>query len=200
MFLHALQCDNKTKWDDALTDDELREWRNISQQVNSASPVHIARYIGKDSDTYQLIACTDSSKLMCGIVLYLLNNNKSQMSFLLAKSKIVGKQLENKSIPCLELLALSMGVETLIDVYDELSGNNCVKSVIFTKMKLFTDSHVCLNWLQGCKFAKTNKLSVFVKNRLIKISNLCRSYEIEFRFCSGIDFMTRTFYDENIFL
>jgi hypothetical protein len=199
LFLHMLQCRKDLKWDGLLPEEELREWRNITVQLNNASPAVIQRCIGSEDDTYQLIACTDSSKDICGIVIYILNNNTNQMHFLIAKNKIVGKQLENKTIPCLELVALTLGVETLIDVYNELCDSNSVKPMKFSDLKVFTDSYVCLNWLQGyhTKFVKTNKLSVFVKNRIIKMNDLCKTHIIQFRFCSGVnnpaDYMTRAF-------
>jgi len=110
-----------------------------------------------------------------------------KMSFLFAKNKLIGKQWEGKTIPCLELAAITMGVEALMDTFYELCGTSCVLPVNITELQLFTDSHVSLDWINNYsnKFTKPNKLKVFVKNRLYRICKLCEGHPVTFKFCAG---------------
>ena len=63
---------------------------------------------------------TDSSKLICGTVLYLYNLTERKSSYLLTKNRIVGKALEEKSIPSLEFEGIHLGVKTILDTFAEL--------------------------------------------------------------------------------
>lgn len=190
LFIHRLQCDTGLTWDSKLTADLQSEWRLICNQIKSVEVAEIHRYVGKRSDAYQLVAFTDASKQLYGVVLYLVNLNTLEVSFLLAKNRIVSKSLERKSIPSLELLGVVFGVETLQDTYNELCTSDLMNPVKIEEMYLFTDSMINLNWLDGVtsKLSKSqNKLSVFVRNRLYKIKNLCDNKSVTFSFISGED-------------
>ena len=80
-----------------------------------------------------------------------------------------------------------MGVEALLDTYNELCGPSCVLPIEITELQLFTDSHVSLDWINNYsnKFTKSNKLKVFVKNRLFRIAKLCEDHPVIFKFCAG---------------
>ena len=186
-FMHVLQCDKDLGWDTKLKDDSLREWSNICKQVNNTPQVEIRRSMGSRDSTYNLIACTDASKTMYGTVLYLQNTTDNTMSFLVAKNRIVNKQLESKSIPCLEFHAIGFGVELLHEYRNELCGNKTVTPIKIVSLKLLSDSMVSLNWLHAAclKIDKLQKVTPFVKNRLAKIVNLCDDYPVEFGFISG---------------
>ena len=134
-----------------------------------------------------MIAFTDSSRLIYGCVVFLLNLNTNQASFLLAKNRIINKQLESKSMPSMEFHAISFGVEVLIDTYKELTGPSCVVPISITGLELFTDSLVCLHWLNSHvnDFGKLRNLNVFVKNRLNNICEMCEASPITFSFCDG---------------
>ena len=187
MFLHSLQCDQPIDWDKKRSDEELKEWVNICTQVNKAPPITIPRCVGRRNDAYNLVACTDASKHMYGAVLYLENESDGTMSFLAAKNRIVSKQLERKTIPCLEFHAISLGAEMIMEYYEELSGEKTITPTKIRSLKLCTDSAVALNWLYASyqKLDKLQKVSPFVKNRLAKIVNLCEKKPIEFRFVAG---------------
>ena len=46
LFLHGLQCQNKLSWDQPISTDQQRQWKNICKQANSSSPIKIDRYVG----------------------------------------------------------------------------------------------------------------------------------------------------------
>ena len=109
------------------------------------------------------------------------------VNFLLAKNCIIGQNMSSKSIPSLELQGITLAVECLIDLYNELAGPDCLKPIDIAELHSFSDSLVVLSWIysNSIKFDKLQKLSVFVKNRLNTISDLCEKHPIRFSFVSG---------------
>ena len=104
--------------------------------------------------------------------------------------------MEAKSIPCLELAGILLGVENLIDLKNELSGAKSTCPINIVELCLFTDSLSCLSWLTSfAKLDKMNKKSIFAQNRIEKINKLCAQMPINFSFVDGIsnpaDYVTR---------
>ncbi|XP_068225225.1 uncharacterized protein [Palaemon carinicauda] len=188
LFMHSLQCRKEVGWDDRLSGEELREWSNICKQVNGVPEIAVKRFVGRRNDPFQIIAFCDSSKLIYGVVLFIKNLRTKEVSFLLSKNRIIGRQLELKSIPSLEFQSLLLGTETIVDIYKELSGSECVSPINITKLVVFSDSAVALNWLNSRtnRFDKLKKLSIFVMNRLQRIENLCETVPVTFKFCAGM--------------
>ena len=166
LFMHKLQCNPDFDWDTILPSSTLTAWRNICKQINSSPAIPIKRSVGNRDDTYNLVAFVDSSGSMVGVVLYLYNVTTSENNFLLARNKIVGKDLANKTIPSLELTSINLGAETLVDTYRELTGDSAVLPVKITGCFIFSDSLVCLNWLNlhTVKMDKMKNKSVYVMN------------------------------------
>ena len=189
LFLHGLQCDGSLKWDDGLHVDALREWKKIVKQANSFSPPCLPRCFGDRSDPYRLIAFTDASKSIYAAVIYLQNLITGHVGFVIAKNRIVNRQLELKTIPSLELQALSLGVELLFDLRKELSGAGCLLPINICDMELYTDSMICLHWLNAHshKLEKMQKHPVFVMNRLDSILKSCEAFPVTFGFVATDD-------------
>ena len=187
LFVHKLQCDSELGWDAILSETRNKEWQCISNQVNASEPVRIKRCVGNRDSSYRLIAFTDASKLMIGTVIYIQEINTLEVNFLLAKNRIVNKQLELKSIPALELQAVSFGLETLIDTQKELNAESSIVPINITELKLFCDSMVSLNWINKYvnRLDKTQKYSIFVQNRLEGIRRQCESVSVIFSFIAG---------------
>jgi len=197
VFLHELQCNKTIDWDDKLSTEQLREWGNICHQANSSPVIKIDRFVGDRSGRYKLVAFSDSSQTIYGCVIYLLDLDSNKLSFLTAKNRIVNKQMEGKSIPSLEMQGIVLAVECLVDVRNELSGNHCIYPITIESMMVYSDSLVCLSWINAhtSKFDKLQKRTVFVQNRLLRIAKLCENFPITFTFVSGMenpaDCMTR---------
>ena len=189
LFLHDLQCDQNTGWDDKLSNDALREWRNICRQANASPLIEIPRFVGLRNGSYKLIAFSDSSQTIYGIVVYILDIKTNQMSFIMAKNRIVNKQMENKSIPCLEMQGIVLATECLVDLRKELCGDHCMYPINITEMMVYSDSLVSLSWINAhvSKFDKLQKRSVFVQNRLIRIAKLCEEFPVTYNFVSGME-------------
>lgn len=189
LFIHRLQCDGSVGWDDLLGNDLLHEWEVIAKQVNTSKSIPINRFIGRRDGNYQLVAYTDASSCMFGCVIYILNLSNSKLSFLIAKNRIVNKQLSTKSIPALELHALTLGIETLMSIRADLTDNSNVVPINISKMNIFSDSMVSLNWLNSSvhKLDKMQRKAPFVLNRLEKISQMCDVFPVTFNFIAGCE-------------
>ena len=199
LFMHKLQTSLAISWDSKLKDSDLSEWKNIAKQYNKNPKVTLDRSFGRRDDKYDLIAYTDSSQQIYGTVLFLNNLNSGKITFLLAKNRIVNKQQEKKTIPVLELQGVSFGTEVLLDIYEELSGKNCLFPIDIRELKVYSDSSISLSWIEdySLKFSKMNDKSVYVRNRLEHISKLCKIKPVKFCFCTGVanpaDAVTRAF-------
>ena len=189
LYLHELQCNQNIDWDEKLSSDDLRNWHNIVKQANNAQVIEIPRCLGNRTDEYKIIGFCDSSKTFYGSVIYIQNLNTNKVSFLMSKNKIVSKQLESKSIPSLEMQGISLASEVVIDLYKELSGSSCVNPIKIKELEIYTDSQVALSWLNAAvnDFAKLQKKSVFVQNRINHIEEICKTFPIKFSFVSGFD-------------
>ena len=197
LFMHSLQCNKDLGWDDILPQSHQREWRNIARQANASPPMKVHRAVGRRDDTYKLVACTDASKSIYGVVIYIQNQRTNETSFVCAKNRIVNSQLESKTIPSLELQAIALGTQTLIDLWSDLSGPSCLKPINIEELVLHSDSLVALSWLSSYnnKLEKMQKRSVFVQNKITQINRLCEIHPVSFTFISGCvnpaDYITR---------
>ena len=197
VFMHGLQCRRELGWDDKLPETLQREWRNISRQANSSPPIKVPRKVGDRSQPYRLLACSDASKTMYGTVVYIQNLSNDEVSFICAKNRIVNTQLESKTIPALELQALTLGTRTLMDLFSDLSGPSCLNPINIVDLVVYSDSLVALSWLNAYnhKLDKMQKRSVFVMNRISQINKLCETHPVRFNFINGCanpsDFITR---------
>ncbi|XP_068225114.1 uncharacterized protein [Palaemon carinicauda] len=187
LFLHRLQCDQHLSWDQALDKERSREWQNIAKQANAAPVIKVPRFAGSRDDTYKLIAYSDSSKCIFGVVIYIQCISTGKLSFAFAKNRMVGKNLQSKSMPSLELQSIALAVECLLDLYKELSGPSCIKPIKIQELRVYSDSLVALSWIYSHthNLDKLQKCSVFVKNRLHEISELCLKHPVIFSFVSG---------------
>ena len=199
LFLQKLVNDKSLDWDTVLPDSLRREWNNIVKQANATPQVSIPRFVGRRDSEYKLVAFTDSSKVLYATVIYLVDTKTNEVSFCRARNRVVGSQLEKKTIPTLEFLGICLGVETLMEVYQDLSGSSTVIPITVKELELYTDSMVSLHWLQSYayKYDKMQKRSVFIMNRLRAIDELCKVCPVTFNFVEGFnnpaDCLTRPF-------
>lgn len=186
LFMHSLQCNKKLGWDDELSGEAFKQWKLIARQANSALSVQINRCIGNRNGCFELLCYTDASKHIYAVVIYLRDLKSDKISFVCAKNRIVNSQLQTKSIPTLELQAVSLGVEIITDLRNELSGKKCLFPINIVSCKLFTDSQITLHWLNAYnhKLDKMQKQTVFVHNRLEYIARQCDKNPITFCFTS----------------
>ncbi|XP_068234742.1 uncharacterized protein [Palaemon carinicauda] len=187
VFMHGLQCDKSLGWDDPLSQERMKEWNCISRQANATPEIMVERFVGERDASYRILACVDASSLMYGAVLYIENIDTGKVSFVLAKIRIVNANLKTKSIPSLELQAISLGTEMLMELYKELSGPACVIPINIKALTLYSDSLVVLTWVNSyaSKLDKMQGKSNFILNRLHRINQLCEIFPVNFTFTSG---------------
>ena len=187
LFLHNLQNGKNINWDTKLDNKTLKEYKNICSQYNNSKKPVVSRYIGDYNSTYNIVAFTDASKDIYGTVLYLQEVGKNKLHFLCAKNKVIPTLNSNRSIPVLELFAVKLGVQFLLETLENLSST-------FTPLKindlhLYTDSTVTLNWIMN-KVAKLNKVErkgTIINNQLNFIEQACEKHPITFHHCNGSD-------------
>ena len=189
LFMHELQCNTEMSWDAKMSLQQTKEWRNIARQANAAPEIKISRFVGSRKDTYNILAFSDSSKVMYGTTLYLHNQRTGDISFVMAKNRIVNRSLYTKSIPALEVQGVTLATESIIELYQELAEPNCIDPINIGELRVYTDSLVALSWLQSyaVKFDKMQKMSVFVINKLEHLSKLCNLHAVHFSFIAGVD-------------
>ena len=187
LFLHRLQCAYKLEWDVELSPDLLKEWRTICKQCNSCGEIKLDRFIGGREEDYSLVAFSDSSAAIYGIVIYIIEKSTGRVSFLMAKNKVVNTKLTNRSIPSLECQGVVLAAETLIELYTELSSDKTISPINIEDLYVYTDSMCALSWIKSCfvTHSKIQKHSVYVKNRLKTIGDVCKVKPITFRFVEG---------------
>ncbi|XP_064090003.1 uncharacterized protein LOC135204009 [Macrobrachium nipponense] len=163
--------------------------RTLLSKLMLPHAVNVPRFIGSRSDCYSLLAFADSSKFIFGVVIFILNISTGSISFVMAKNRIIGKNLNSKSIPSLELQGIALAAECLVDLYEELAGHTCVNPIRIVDLQVYSDSLVALSWIRSysIKLDKLQKVSVFVKNRLLDINEICEKHPITFSFVSGED-------------
>ena len=197
LFLHRLQCKKDLDWDSDLSSETVHEWKIICKQANASNVPEINRCVGDRNSLYRLVACVDASKEIYGVVVYIQDINTGQLSFIMSKNRLVSTQLETKSIPCLELLSISLGADLLVELYEELAGGDGIIPIKIQELYLCSDSFVALSWIQSfsIKYDKMQGKSIFIINRLKQIFKACQMFPISFRFIRGLnnpaDFVTR---------
>ena len=188
IFVHDLQCDKSLSWDDDISKSKIADWKNLSSQVNSSHPIHFPRYLGDRKSSFDLLCFTDASKKMYGYVIYLRENISNRVSLLCSKSKLVNTQLSGKGVPTLEFQALTYGLESMINIYSELTDSRLAVRIKFNSLILYTDSMVSLSWLRSyhCQLEKRqSKTSIFIMNRLNQIGKICERHSVTFKFIEG---------------
>src|SRR5678815_2596292 len=103
----------------------IKEWIKICKQYNASKFPVIPRYLGERSDFYDLIGFVDASRDLIGVVLYLRSVSGNEVKFLSAKNKVIPKKSTDKTIPVLELSAVRLGVQCIMDVYQDLTTAFC---------------------------------------------------------------------------
>ena len=189
LFLQKLLSDKNLGWDTTISMERQQEWHKIAKQLNNSKAIEIDRYVGDRDSNYELTVFTDSSTSLYGAVVYLIDQSKNKVHFLIAKNRVLNAPMKGKTIPSLELHAICFGVELLIDTYKELTGGKTVIPIKINKLSIFSDSMVSLNRIKAYnnQFAKIQKQPVFVQNRLSKLNELCQTFPVHFKFIGGME-------------
>ena len=197
LFLQKLSTDKQLSWDTQLNNNLLTEWKNIAVQANQTPQIAIPRFIGERNSTYSIVAFTDASREALGVVVYLKDEKTGKISFLTAKNRLLSENMRKKTIPALELEAVSLGTSFIHEVRHSISGETVVLPIDIKRLILFTDSMVCMHWVSqySYSFGKMQKHPVFILNRLKKIEDECKKFPVIFSHIAGeenpSDHMTR---------
>ncbi|CAC5373094.1 unnamed protein product [Mytilus coruscus] len=158
MFLQDLWKRN-LKWDDELSTEDLSKWINISSDLKRVSEIFIPRcvYLHSDSNDKKcklLCFCDTSARAyLAAVYLHQTCEQSSRSNLIFSKSRLA--PVKEMSIPRLELMAVLIGVRSLIFVKSELN---------ISIEEMWSDSQCVLKWISTKK-----ELNVFVKNRIDEI-------------------------------
>ena len=109
------------------------------------------------------------------------------MHFMIAKNRMVKKQMEKKSIPALELTAIVFAAESVLDLKNELSGDKTDKPIIIEDVTIYSDSIVALSWVNAyVHLEKLNKKSPYVRNRLDQLDRIAKRCNMTLKFVDGV--------------
>jgi len=164
-------------------------------RYNNSDGNEIERFVGAYGDEYELLACTDASRDLYGVVMYVRNIKSNEVSFLLSKNRVVSDTQQLKTVPVLEPTALAFGVEILFDVCNDLK--NTYIPIKISKLSVCSDSTISLDWLYNkvYKFQKIERKGTIINNKLDKIVKLCSNFPVQFDHIKGennpADFVTR---------
>ena len=145
----------KLDWDDQMSEDLIKEWKAIKEELELANQTVIERQYFLESDnipsnkTYELHVFADSSIKAYDAAVYLIHGEQSAL--VIAKSRV--KPLKEITLPRLELLATFVAAHLLIFVKKALCALN------IEKMVMWSDSQIVLYWTNSEK-----KLPLFVEN------------------------------------
>ena len=197
LFVQTLQSDKNLSWDAVLSDEYCKQWSLIVKQANATPAIEIPRYVGDRNDNYALVAFTDASQDAYGVVIFIKNLDTGGSKYLLSKTKLINNSGPKKTMPSLEFQAIALGVEVLHETFDSLCGESVVIPISVKSLHLFSDNMACIQWinLYSVYFGKLQNVSVFVKNRLRAIDQLCQKFPVSFCHISGkdnpADYLTR---------
>ena len=161
--------DKKKDWDEKLTTEEMKAWKNIITKLTKLNTITVPRFIGMDGNTQnQLLVFCDASKRAYAFAIYLrtTHNGEVNTNLIFAKARIAPKK--KLTMPRLELMSTLIGTRSLKFVMKEM------KLPTTTKKILWTDSKCVLYWIKN----KDGK-STFVKNR---IKEILQDDSINFRY------------------
>jgi hypothetical protein len=95
--------------------------------------------------------------------------------------------MKTKTIPMLELCAMSFAVKTVIDMYNDLINSFCPVNI--SGVHVYSDSMIALNWLTSkvCTFGKIERKGTCINNQLNSIVDYCKIHTISFHHIGGVD-------------
>lgn len=158
----------KLGWDTELPDEQMQRWLVFREQLVLVRNIKKRRcVIPADAKKLELLGYCDASKAAYGAVLYVkseLKHGTINIQPVCSKSRVA--PLKPTTIPRLE----ACGMVVLAELTHKTLGALNVK---FDRVRLFSDSMICLNWLKK----SPAQLNEFVCNRVATIVELTQNYE-----------------------
>lgn len=151
----------QTKWDRAVSEDILKNWKNLHSQLQMLSIIKVPRWLGCSSiSTNQIHGFCDASNYAYGSVLYLRSikvDGSIEVNIIGSKNRIVSIKAKT-TIPRLELSAAVL----LAKLSEEFKMNGRIP---LQRTYLWCDSSIVLHWIRK----PIHKLDTYVANRVQSI-------------------------------
>jgi len=165
VFLRSI-AQAKMSWDEPLAANQLAEWQRLCKSTAIAEGMLAIprRAVDAQSD-FELHVFSDASEALVGTTIYIVQNQQSHLIF--AKSKLTPRP--QRSLPTLELLALTIGIKTT----QKIIANPHFPIDHLTHIKFYGDSQVALSWVLNKIGPKRN---LFACNRVKEINQLLEHF------------------------
>lgn len=152
------------KWDDEVSDVIKHDWKNLSADMANINKIKISRWVQSgEKECMELHGYSDASMKAYSCVIYarITNKNKSSITLLAAKTKVVpiSKSGTEVSLPRLELCGAHLLSKLMIKVKQSLQNHDI-------EVHGWSDSKAVLSWIQG----EPTRWKPFVANRVRKIT------------------------------
>jgi len=146
-FMQSLWC-SQLGWDDVLSDELLRSWRQFCLELTDVFDLSIPRYIPVVRQRYiQLLGFADASIKGYAATIYLRNVDAARdisVKFITCKTKVAPLKSavadDSLSIPRLELCGALLLAQTMHHVHHVLSSENSI-----TSLRAWTNSSIVLS-------------------------------------------------------
>ena len=146
----------KVMWDEPLQDNLQVQWKNIANDLKTATHLSVSRrYLAARMSSPVVHCFADASQYAYGAVVYFTQDN--EVSFVAAKTRVA--PLKELTIPRLKLMAA-------------LVANFVTNAIPVPNLSVFvwSDSQIVLHWIKSQK-----PLPMFVRNRISEITSLLPS-------------------------
>ena len=153
----------KLGWDDPLPDSFREEWKKLKDEYEQVSKYTITRVTATEADSCVLHIFCDASTKAYGAAAYISTDEQT----LLLTSKARVAPLQGRTIPQLELTALSVGTKLGAYIHDT------IQHIKIKETYLWSDNEAALQWIRNY-----NSKVPYVENRVAEI----REIQINFHF------------------
>ena len=150
----------KVMWDKPLQDNLQVQWKDIANDLKTATQVSVSRrYLAAHMSSPVVHCFADASQYAYGAVVYFTQDN--EVSFVAAKTRVA--PLKELTIPRLELMAVLVASRLT---------NFVTNAILVPKSSVFmwSDSQIVLHWIKSQK-----PLPMFVRSRISEIYSLLPS-------------------------
>lgn len=163
----------KLDWDDALPQDLIEKWIDISKTIENTTISFGRPYLAKGK-ALELHVFVDASQSAYGAVAYLSDGVSS--TFVFSKSRVTPLRTDKKmlTIPQAELMAAVIGTRVASSILSAFQPLGISLSIF-----LWSDSQIVLYWIM-----KMGKIKCqFVHNRVDTIRNFNENHNVYWNYC-----------------
>jgi hypothetical protein len=160
---------DKTKWEDPLTEEEIALWTSFADDIPKVKGLTVPRWFGtRHQDEVEIHVFSDASSTGLGAVAYV--KPLGQQALILGAKSRIQNPRKAPTIPKLELQGIVLAVRLAETLTSALAGKLRIK-----KVHLWTDSEVAYWWVKNVD----KRYEIYVANRVYEIRKYLESSDVE---------------------